>query len=419
MFGFKEFAQLGFHPIACRPTAKPMMSTDIFAQALAETAHVRFGSRSSPLSRSGSSLSQFEDSGQTDDSMFSECFAETMTDDSQDGIILLSDDEGKSSPCTKSPIACDLSAKPPLSSKAKRTCPSDAGEQGPTKKAKPRRFFKERQFTLNRCVMSNSNDVLCVGVKRPKSIVPVPLWSQYTAVWKTAELDDKWIIVSNYERWVMQLVDAVTTKSVRAVAKKFSDLVKKEYFSCLYKARCPIKLASPFADMDEPFDASSTTLKNQVINDPVIQVIIGGHTLTCVNHATRMMLKLDNATVQFITDWVVPLVTKLAFSKDPSPSTGPAVGTLANFHLTACATPNIKDKIQWNPTQHFWEVLVKKCKGEWPDRQDLLVDTKLDLALYEEEKIAAYGRAVHAWNRLDGSKRFRISALGEAPTIIH
>ena len=411
-FGIKECAQLRFHPIACELPTKSIIEImgDMFADALADTMNIHVGSQPSSLSRSLSSPSQGEDSGNTESQ-----FSDTLTQCSLPDSIPVSDSEDENNPSPNILLAGGLSAVP-TSSKTKRIS-SDTEEQQKQKILKSShrpglRQARELPLKLTKIVMANCDDVelRCVGVQRGKHIVPVPLWNQYTVSWKTTAVAGKWIVVSNYERWVMQLVDALTSKCVRAIAKKFCDKLKNEFQTCLWEARRPVQLENPFEKAKPIADLFPVVH----ITEPTMVVKIGGHSVTCLNHACRMVLRLDTTTAKFILDWVVPFVNKLAHSQALPPSPSDAVGTLANFHLIASPTPNIRDKVQWTPNKHFWEVTVKKSKyseevqGSALKPKDFQVDPRLSPAKYEEAQISTYRHAIAVWNKLDGSNRFRI-----------
>ena len=126
-----------------------------------------------------------------------------------------------------------------------------------------------------------------------------------------------------------------------------------------------------------------------------------------------MTLKIDEATVKFIAGWILPLVRVCAKTKAPSqemlgcsPSTALSQDDLNGFHLQDGPTPNIRDKVCWNPTAHKWMVLLKHAKGK--PSEDFAVDPAQDAQTYEKQKVVAYWRAVETWNRLDSSNRFRI-----------
>ena len=377
---------------------------DLFAEALAETVF-SCGDSQRSSEQTDSVLSQDIDSGHTD-SQFSEC--------PESDVILLSDDADESSPCTDSPPADGLSAEPSSSTSKRKTsgCP-DASKAFVPKSKRPKGHSYEAAIKLTPyTAITDFREVLCFVVQRKKCPVVVPLWSQYTASWKSVDMPDKWIVVSNYERWIQQLVDAVTIKCVRTISKQFTDKLKTEFVTCLWKARRPSSLDDPFEDKTLIKDQ---LIKNYKATDAALVIQIGGHSVTCLNNASRMVLKLDNATAKFISDWVVPFVTKVALCQalPLAPSNAVADGTLANFQLIASATPNLRDKVQWNPSNHIWEVVVKKPKsGHALDSSAFHVDPKLSPAAYEEEKTEAYRRAIMAWNSVDGSNRHRI-ALGQ------
>ena len=74
--------------------------------------------------------------------------------------------------------------------------------------------------------------VTCALVPSGKTVVLVPLWGQYTVDCKELGMPNcKWIVVSNYERWVMQLVNLITNKS-----RLLSQRVHCLYGSCSW---CP------------------------------------------------------------------------------------------------------------------------------------------------------------------------------------
>ena len=380
---------------------------DLFADALAETVF-SCGDSQRSSGQTDSVLSQDIDSGHTDSQ-----FSDTLSQGSLPDVILLSDDADESSPCTDSPPADGLSAEPSSSTSKRKTsgCSDASSAFVPNKKRDKKPSFESAIKLTPYTAMADFGEVLCVVVRRTKVKIPavVSLWSQYTASWKSVDMPGKWIVVSNYERWIQQLVDAVTTKCVRTVSKQFTDKLKKEFETCLWKARRPSSLENPFED---PQDLSKDiTIKGYKATDSALVIQIGGHSVTCLNNATRMVLRLDNATAKFISDWVVPFVTKVALCQalPLSPSNAVAGGTLANFQLIASATPNLRDKVQWNPSKHLWEVVVKKfTSGPALDSTLFHVDPSLSPTRYEEEKKAAYRRAIAAWNERDGTKRNRI-----------
>ena len=147
----------------------------------------------------------------------------------------------------------------------------------------------------------------------------------------------------------------------------------------------------------------------------------GGFDLVCLNHGNRIALKLCDDTAKFIAAWVVPLLRELAHSQD-SQQLGATTdtdkhrpSTLQGFHFCASSTPNLRDKICWNPLRHSWEASLKYAKGKLTEK--FVVDPSIAAHLYEAQKLAMYVAAIAAWNRLDGSTRHRIHALSQRPAL--
>ena len=96
-----------------------------------------------------------------------------------------------------------------------------------------------------------------------------------------------------------------------------------------------------------------------------VAINIGGFNVQCMNYGPRMVLKLDLATAKFISAWVIPLMRELARSQAQShlsleTAASESTDAFAGFQFCARPTPNIRDKVQWNPMKHCWRILVKK-----------------------------------------------------------
>ena len=288
-----------------------------------------------------------------------------------------------------------------------------------------RRHVSEKPPQFHTVPSIGTTSVMCVFVPREgKSPVPVPLWDQYTVTWHGQDLGiAKWIVVSTQERWLMKVVDEVTQKHAknRLVAKTFMDRCRNEFLTCLAIARRHKVIDDAFEVAHE--EDKSTTMSSNVDrvqdrhavrgrhNIPEVIVQIGGFELVCLNHGSRIALKLCEGTVEFIAAWVVPVLRELARSQDSQPceattATQSDSSTPQGFHFCASSTPNHRDKVHWNPYKHSWEVLLKKAKA--PMNEKFVVDPHLEAAPYDEQKLARYVAAIATWNRLDGSSRHRI-----------
>ena len=254
----------------------------------------------------------------------------------------------------------------------------------------------------------NVGNLTCIFVKKAKTTNPVPLWPQYMVNWRKLDFKcQQFIVLGTQERWMKDLVDQVTTKRVREVLKGLAATFRQEFMACMETVRKPVLLDNPFADDSD--DESVAAKKKADLTEAVVDVKIGGCTVSCLNNTVRAVLKVDDATVAFINSWVLPLIREVARSQAFSGSateSRPSSGSLADFHFQADPTPNIRGKVTWNPSTSSWKVSVKKPQGKLTDK--FVVNFNLPSDAYEREKVAAYWRAVQAWNRVDGSTRFRI-----------
>jgi hypothetical protein len=184
----------------------------------------------------------------------------------------------------------------------------------------------------------------------------------------------------------------------------------------------PGALQDPFEEGDS-LDDHVIVAKRVKSTIAVMEVDIGGYKVKCLNTTARILLLLEKATVTFITSWIVPLVRELALSQENTGSGGVSetdssgsVGPLTGFHFIASPTPNIRDKVNWNPSTHTWTIQTRKpiLPKQLPIGKpsgNFAVDASLSADLYEEQKIDAYWRAIAMWNKQDGSKRTRIPIL--------
>ena len=275
-----------------------------------------------------------------------------------------------------------------------------------------RKYNPKNSLQLKRIGLVDGSDVPCIFVKNGSHQMPVPIWCQYSATWRGEDCENaKWIIVSNYESWVMGLAGAVTRKSVREVAKTFADHFRQQFQACMAIVRRARNLGNPLSD-SEAENTTDLVRFNAERGSAVVEVTMGGFKVTCLNSNRKMALKLDEVTVRFISGWIVPLIKVCASRKAPSQDdlgSVPVTNESQDFHLNVCPTPNIRDKVWWNPTAHEWKVFLKRSKGK--PSEDFAVDPDQSADTYEKQKIDAYWRAVETWNQLDSSTRLRIPKL--------
>ena len=123
--------------------------------------------------------------------------------------------------------------------------------------------------------------------------------------------------------------------------------------------------------LDHPFSGSEC---EELVEEPapcraniavaILEVTIGGIAVNVLNNRTRMILQLDKSSIKLIEEWVTPLVKELARSQvdgESSTEGSPSVPVtlLAKFHFSACVTPNVREKVWWNPGFHTWQINEK------------------------------------------------------------
>ena len=286
-----------------------------------------------------------------------------------------------------------------------------------TRNKKRRKMNPRHHLTFTPIQEKNGSSVVCVFVPRTKSSEDaIPLWPQYTATWRNSDFDNtKWLILSNYEKWVMRIVDGVSNKSVRQVAQDMLAAARSEFMACLTKSRILNGQAAHSQDSsDEELSVESPAVPR--IRTPVIQVTIGGYDLICLNTQKQIVFKVEQVTTEFIRHWLLPLAMRTAHSqvKPEPPLPKPSAAKLAAeiitgacFHFSANPTPNVAGKLSWIPQAHAWKVKILKPQAELPT-EGFKVDPNLESDEYLKEKLQAYQRAASAWNECDGSPRHRI-----------
>ena len=104
------------------------------------------------------------------------------------------------------------------------------------------------------------------------------------------------------------------------------DRFRNEFLTCLEIARRRVVLPDAFGvahDENKITTAPSNVDRVQdrhAVRDrhslPEVVVHVGGFDLVCLNHGNRIVLKLCDDTVNFISAWVVPVLRELARSQE-------------------------------------------------------------------------------------------------------
>ena len=274
------------------------------------------------------------------------------------------------------------------------------GKPSPKRQCDPKLKMKFKEI-----LEVDDNLVHCVQHASCRHHLPVPLWRQYRVSWRETDLKDaKWILVSSQEPWVKGLVNSVTSKPVRKLASKFYKLFWKEWQTSVDDARKSRNLMSLSDDEDDEVPVKWRADKVPA----VIDITMGGFTITCLNSKRKMALKINDKTVSFISSFVVHYVKWCEGSnpKKEKVASASVEDQSQGYRQAASKTPNHRDRVVWRPTKHKWALLLKSQRGHLSE--EFVVNDDQPADAYEKEKWEKYWLAVKAWNDLDGSKRERI-----------
>jgi len=258
------------------------------------------------------------------------------------------------------------------------------------------------------------------GIGKPQ--LPIPMWPQYTVVWGAFHFGDaKFLSVGSDEHWLVRLIDELSSVKVRTVAKKFVDQFRREFNAQVQLAR-----VGQHSDADEQNARHTSYFKSTRGQETsMIQIKIAETELTCVNTMQRILLKLDHATMRFISSVIAPAIEIVAKNNNnfktqtravrPSIDSSDSQESSQTYQLGFNCTPNLRDKVTWDVSMHTWNVTVQKptmatVRTNWD------VSSSLGPEGYEAQKISMYWEAVKHWNEADGSKRIRITVPPESRT---
>ena len=338
---------------------------------------------------------------------------ETISDgDACDAVTI----DSQSTDCADAP----MHAKTPSPSSSLRKRPLSKSAK---KDQTPSRVVNaDKKCQIKPLRVCDVKEVRCVFIKHLiHGPLPIPLWGVYNVVWDVRDKlqDVSFIRVGTMEHWLQRLISALTRKPARALAKAFVDSFQLTFKDRLNNARLFSDEADDVFSNESPGGVENTCFLARVKKTKlagIVKLSIGGHSVHCLNHATQALLKLDAGTIEFIASWVAPLVKELAErlgtdGSQPSHALNGGsseVSSLATkFKFASPPTPNVRDKISWDPKRHAWHVFVRKPKGTF-DASDFKVNPDLRGNEYDAEKLAVYRRAVETWNRLDGTTRLRV-----------
>ena len=167
-------------------------------------------------------------------------------------------------------------------------------------------------------------------------------------------------------------------------------------------------------DVDEASRQGSSTGKKFRQRMCLAEVAFGAHTVICLNTERKIVMRLDPASMAFISDYMVTLTRTVihGMSKNgltqESPSPPNATREVAPFHLVASPTPNHRGRVVWSAGSCVWLVSLKVNQGKKKKVVSLAVDKSLTAKEFDDEKTRQYWAAVELWNAEDESNRKRI-----------
>ena len=259
---------------------------------------------------------------------------------------------------------------------------------------------------------------------RAPQCTPVCMWPQYEL---KSRVGERFIIVNATEDWFNRLITVVHGQAssgkhavkLRDLKQYTMDALKKILLKGLSTSTTSVCAMSD----DEEIDTSIITpsaKKRRYSGIPALRVStveaeVAGWHLTLLNYGKQFVMKLDESAIRFTTTHIVAIVRQLAVKSSPDP-----VDTSVVSRESQCAaytfddtTPNIRDKVTWDPIAELWRISVfdgKKHASRSTDENGKSLSILGDYCqdAWAVAKAETYGRAISAWNILDRSRRYRI-----------
>ena len=146
--------------------------------------------------------------------------------------------------------------------------------------------------------------------------------------------------------------------------------------------------------------------------------------MVVLNDARKLCVRLEEKSARFVSEWMLPLVHEVVARADKADHSTPETASssdssrpVAKFNFLASDTPNIANKIYWQPGHHRYLVHVLLPEGTGKAMKNhvikMSVDSKKSAEEYENVQVALCWKAVTTWNERDMSKRERIPTLRE------
>ena len=237
---------------------------------------------------------------------------------------------------------------------------------------------------------STSNDV---------QYTAVCIWPQYTI----NRMDGTYVVVAKGEEWLDRIFHTLKGRSspnnpadpMRALQRKFFKAMNhmlKEGLSGIRGEQRIVKDPGEDSDEDEgPLKRSDRFLSGFDPNHvPTVRAKIADITVTLVNCSRVIILKVDEAGINFISTVIVDVVRILTKPTDNNP------------------IQDIPNKVVWLTNENAWQVMAKVDNQE---QKTIIEVHRHDITpKWDDARRAAHAKAIDLWNLLDNSGRRKIRA---------
>ena len=265
---------------------------------------------------------------------------------------------------------------------------------------------------------------------KSNQIAAISLWPQYSIEKEKngqrypMQDDSLWIKLSNREQWLLDLVKlrVQTGSKTRDIAQRVKNVILEVFTQALRKRResdshKPKKHMNDDSEQEDSQGSQNQGWKarkhRRVETKLCSRLDIEGHSVYCINKAKEMFLRIDPATVKFLTEYVHGKINA-AVDQEPL-DTLPRDESTANkdvreekaFSFNSSEEKEVRDCVSWSPTDSCWNVTIRK---NWTDarRMQFHVDRKLKGDEFKKARQDVYGNAVRYFNDKDKSTRSRI-----------
>ena len=254
----------------------------------------------------------------------------------------------------------------------------------------------------------------------------VCIWPQY----QIFGVNGSFAVVAQGEQWLDSILHSLRcrssqknpTDSFKALMPTFNRTMNEMLRNGLLASR---QKGAPDIDLgtnedDEHYPTVKTLSGFHLKDVKLIKITVAGITFNVVNYAKMMIIKVDEAGIQFMKTVIVDVARKLTLKAKESVYQ-PEAPYQFDIELR-----NIRDKVVWDPDQNGWQVRFKpgkaanaKGKGKKattsqpsikePEPRLVKVPDNLEGKEFDIARRAAYVEAIKLWNELDGRKGPKIA----------